>query len=79
MGPNEKSTFCPEDIRELWRVSAGSDVARFVRKIVLGSIVEDGWRGKSGGWEPVRGPLQKGVRKALPTGVVVRVKGGRWM
>lgn len=78
-GPTEKSRFVPRISESCGGFQAGSDAARLVRKIVLGSIVEDGRRGRSGDWGPVRGPLQQGMRRALPMGVVVRAKGGRWM
>lgn len=66
-GPTEKSTFVPRISESCGGFQAGSDVARLVRKIVLGSIVEDGRRGRSGDWGPVRGPLQQGMRGAFLT------------
>lgn len=59
--------FVPRISESCGGFQAGSDAARLVRKIVLGSIVEDGRRGRSGDWGPVRGPLQQGMRGAFLT------------
>lgn len=59
--------FVPRISESCGGFQAGSDVAGLVRKIVLGSIVEDGRRGRSGDWGPVRGPLQQGMRGAFLT------------
>lgn len=42
----------------------GSDVASFVRKIILAALWRMGWRDKSGGWGPMRRPLQKEMKGA---------------